>query len=78
MNKKFYPSYKQRVGGSTPSTPTQHGKGFQAIETFLLLLPIPSDYFLPPNSIENNIICWCFSPLLLIEKPFYRSLAQLV
>jgi hypothetical protein len=25
--------YKQRVGGSNPSTPTQYSKGFQAIET---------------------------------------------
>ena len=26
--------YKQRVGGSTPSTPTQYQKWFQAIEAF--------------------------------------------
>jgi hypothetical protein len=25
--------YKQRVGGSNPSTPTQYRQGFQAIET---------------------------------------------
>ena len=29
---QFLP-YKQRVGGSNPSTPTQYCKGFQEIET---------------------------------------------
>ena len=35
MNKEFYPSYKQRVGGSTPSTPT---RALQKCKAFLRVL----------------------------------------
>ena len=34
--------YKQRVGGSNPSTPT--GKGFQVIEALYYLLPSMENY----------------------------------
>ena len=34
--------YKQRVGGSNPSTPTQYRKGFQEIEALFLYPDLPT------------------------------------